>query len=222
MRDAKAYFYDSIANEFEALTNSYDTKRRLEVVFDELLGGQDLRDRTLLDVGCGSGWFSERAAARGARVVSLDIGLRLLAQTARRCRTRPVAADACQLPFADGVFDVVVSSECIEHTPAPRTALEEICRVVRPGGAVVVTVPNQRWHFAVSIANALSLRPYRGYENWLGWGEVRQTLQGVGVAVEAMRGIHLFPFVIPVLNPLLRRIDVYGEQLGPIMVNIAV
>ncbi len=221
MRDAKAYFYDTIASEFDSVSNRYDTTRRLDVVYDELLGHLDLRGRTLLDVGCGSGWFSQRAAARGARVTSLDIGLRLLAETMRKCQTRPVAADACRLPFADGSFDVVVSSECIEHTLDPLQALRDICRVVRPGGTIVVTAPNQRWHFAVVIANLLKLRPYAGYEHWVSWRQVRRTVDAAGLTIECMRGIHLFPFVISALHPMLRRIDAYGERLGPAMVNIA-
>ncbi len=222
MRDPKAYFYDTIAADFDVVSNRYDTMRRLDVVYDELLDRVDLRGSTLLDVGCGSGWFSQRAADRGARVTSLDIGLRLLAETKRKCETRLIAADACRLPFAAQSFDVVVSSECIEHTLDPRAALREMCRVVRTGGTVVVTVPNQRWHFAVTLANLLKLRPYDGYENWLSWSELRSTLEGAGARIELMRGIHLFPFVVPFLHPFLRRMDAYGERLGPAMVNIAV
>lgn len=222
MRDEKAYFYDTIADRFEIVSNRYDTDRRLEVVFDEMLGGVDLGGRSLLDVGCGIGRFSARAGQRGASVTSLDIGPRLLAHTRNRCATRPVAADACALPFSDGAFDVVISSDCIEHTIDPRLALLEIFRVTRPGGTLVVTTPNHLWHFAVTIAGALRLRPFEGYENWLRWDEVRRTLAGSGATVEEMRGFHLVPPVVPGSHALLRRLDALGGGLGPLMVNIAV
>jgi SAM-dependent methyltransferase len=155
-------------------------------------------------------------------VTSLDIGVRLLAETRRRTATRPVAGDACHLPLASNSFAVVISSECIEHTTDPRLALREIYRVTRPDGVIVVTVPNQRWHFAVTIANTLNLRPYHGYENWLRWSELRDELGDMGARIEQLRGFHLVPPIIPALRPVLRRLDAYGRTLGPLMVNLAV
>jgi ubiquinone/menaquinone biosynthesis C-methylase UbiE len=222
MPDAKALFYDSIADRFDEISNRYDTTRRLEIVFDELLADVPLAARTVLDVGCGSGWFSQQAAARGARLTSLDIGVRLLQHTRRRCDTRPVAADACALPFPGDAFDVVISSECIEHTVDPRQALRELHRVTRPGGLIVMTVPNQRWHFAVAFANRFKLRPFEGYENWLSWRDVRGVLGGAGARIERMRGFHLVPPILPITQPLLRRLDALGGHLGPLMLNIAV
>jgi 2-polyprenyl-6-hydroxyphenyl methylase/3-demethylubiquinone-9 3-methyltransferase len=222
MSDQRARFYDTIADEFDALSNQYDTRRRLEIVFDELLASTDLSGRSVLDVGCGSGWFSQWAAARGAHVTSLDMGVRLLDQTRRKCATRAVAADACHLPLASDTFDAVISSECIEHTTDPRLALREIHRVTRPGGVLVVTVPNQRWHFAITIANTLKLRPFHGYENWLHWNELRDELDRAGTRIEQLRGFHLVPPIIPVTRPLLRALDAYGRSLGPIMLNLAV
>jgi 2-polyprenyl-6-hydroxyphenyl methylase/3-demethylubiquinone-9 3-methyltransferase len=222
MADPRARFYDTIADEFDTLSNQYDTRRRLEIVFDELLGETNLAGQSVLDVGCGTGWFSQWAAERGARVTSLDIGIRLLDQARRKCPTRAVAADACHLPLASNTFDTVISSECIEHTIAPRLALREIHRVTRPGGLMVVTVPNQRWHFAITIANALKLRPFHGYENWLRWSELRDELTRAGARIEQLRGFHLVPPIIPAMRPLLRALDSYGTSLGPIMLNLAV
>ena len=222
MSDDKARFYDTIADDFDALSNQYDTRRRLEIVFDELLTSADLSGKSVLDVGCGTGWFSQWAAARGARVTSLDIGVRLLQEAQRRCPMRPIAADACRLPLASDTFDVVISSECVEHTTDPLGAVREIHRVTRPGGLLVVTVPNQRWHFAVSFANMFNLRPFHGYENWLRWNQLRDTLRDAGASIEELRGFHLVPPIIPVMQPMLRALDSWGGWLGPVMLNLAV
>jgi len=222
MSDSKARFYDTIADEFDALSNQYDTRRRLEIVFEELLSPADLDGRTVLDVGCGSGQFSQWAAMRGGRVTSLDIGVRLLAHARKRAESRAVAADACRLPLASDQFDVVISSECIEHTTDPRLALREIHRVTRPGGLMVVTVPNQTWHFAVTIATIFNLRPFHGYENWLHRRDLEGELRQAGAHIDELRGFHLVPPVVPPMRPLLRKLDRFGRALGPIMLNLAV
>jgi ubiquinone/menaquinone biosynthesis C-methylase UbiE len=222
MRDEKAYFYDTIADRFDEVSNQYDTERRLEIVFDELLADASLNGLSVLDVGAGSGRFSMRAASRGARVTSLDIGLKLLQYTRDRCATRPVAADACAIPFETGSFDLVISSECIEHTLDPERAFAEIHRVTRPGGRLIVTVPNQIWHFAVTFATIFKLRPFEGYEHWMGWGQMKRLLGRLDVEVEAMKGFHMVPPIVPAVQPALKRLDAYGGTLGPLMLNIAV
>ena len=222
MRDPKLYFYDTIADRFDELVNEYDLRRRLEIVFGELLESADLQGLSVLDVGCGSGWFSREAERRGARVTSLDIALRLLHETGRKVATDRVNADACALPFADASFDLVISSECIEHTLDPRRALAEIHRVTRPGGHFVITVPNQVWRFSATIGEVFELRPFKGYEHWLGWWEIRRILGGLQARIDRMRGFHLVPPLFRFTWPLLRRIDALGVPLGPAMLNIAV
>jgi len=222
MKDSKLYFYDTIADQFDQIANSYDTRRRIEIVFDELLTTADVRGRSVLDVGCGTGWFSARAAELGAEVTSVDIGTRLLELTRSRCATRPVAADACALPFRTSAFDVVLSSECIEHTLDPHAAVREIHRVTRPGGLMLITVPNRIWHFAATFAAVFGLRPYEGYEHWVGWREMKRLLVGMRARILSMKGFHLVPPVVPATRPMLRRIDGLGRQLGPVMLNMAV
>jgi SAM-dependent methyltransferase len=218
----KQLFYDQIADVFDAIMNRYDLERRLEVVCGELIEAHELHGRLVLDVGAGTGWFSQRAEQMGANVVALDIGQRLLRAVGEKCRARRIAADACRLAFADESFDIVMSSDCIEHTVDPRLALGEMCRVLKPRGLLVVTVPNAFWGWAEVVARVFHLRPYQGLENWLWWPELRRELHRSGMAIECMRGIHLFPPVVRGSWPLLRRADRWGRALGPVMVNLAV
>lgn len=215
-------FYDTIAERFDDIMNRYDVHRRVDTIYDVLLGKYDLSGQSLLDAGCGTGWFSAAACARGADVTALDIGPRLLEQVAGKCNAKTVVGDVMNLDFEDGAFDVVVSSECIEHTTDPRRAVSELVRVCKPGGLIAITCPNRRWHWACVIANALKLRPYEGLENWPTWRELRCWVTESGASIQTMRGIHLFPFQIKMLQPVLKALDAFGETLGPWCVNQAV
>ncbi len=216
-----AHYYDTIADEFDRLMNPYDLNRRLEVVFDDLLGDQSLRGKRVLDVGCGTGPFSLAAGQRGADVVSLDIGVQLLHRARAKGVTRVVAGDAATLPFPTDEFDIVLSSECLEHTPDPERVVAEMLRVLRPGGRLVVTCPNRLWRWSVVVAGALDLRPYRGLENWPGWTTLGRWVREHGGATVRRVGLHMFPFVLTFTHPLLRVLDRFGAALGPIYVNQA-
>jgi 2-polyprenyl-6-hydroxyphenyl methylase/3-demethylubiquinone-9 3-methyltransferase len=96
------------------------------------------RPRALLvDVGCGGGLFAPHAAALGYRHVGVDITRSALA-VASRHGVAPVRGDAAFLPLADGVADVVCAGEILEHVPDPRAVVAEACRVLRPGGRIVL------------------------------------------------------------------------------------
>lgn len=212
-------FYDGIADEFDELMNRYDLERRLAMVFDELLGSVDLRGALVLDAGCGTGEFGAAAVARGARVISVDIGPRLLARTRSKGIEFVAAADVAALPFASETFDVVLSSECIEHTPSPEGSVLELARVLRPGGHLALTCPNRAWYWSCVVANRLGLRQYDGYENWPAWPALRSWLVRGNVDVTFHRGLHLFPFVLSPTHRLLRWLDRFGSRAGRLYVN---
>lgn len=219
---ARAFFYDRIADSLDSITNPYDIQTRLAIVFERLLSERDLSGKLVLDVGSGTGSFSQGASAAGARVVSLDIGTHLLKKVKERCRSSLIGADACRLPFRDRVFDIVISSECVEHTLDPMLALREMHRVLRPSGTLVVTTPNRFWKFSLFVANLLRARPYDGFENWISWGNLERHLTKLNMQIDSMFGFHLFPPIFDKSWPLLRGADRFGEIIGPIMLNIAV
>lgn len=218
---SKEYFYESFADEFDSRMNMYDTRRRVELIFDELLPGP-LAGKKLLDAGCGTGWFSQAAMQHGADVVAMDLGDRLLQKVREKCKAQTVVGSVLSIPFPDNHFDIVMSSEVIEHTPDPPAAIREMARVVKPGGHLVITTPNRFWYFSLVIANHLRLRPYQGMENWISWRQFTQTHREAGMDIRVRAGVHLFPFVIPFLNPLLRFFDRFSRRLYPVMVNMAI
>ncbi|MBI5643008.1 MAG: class I SAM-dependent methyltransferase [Deltaproteobacteria bacterium] len=221
--ERKGLFYDGFASEFDKAMNMYDTNKRLRIVYEELFRKGELKGKKLLDAGSGTGWFSARASALGATVTSLDVGENLLNEVKKKCDTARVVGDVTDLKFPDRSFDCIVSTEVIEHTPDPKKAISEMARVLRKNGVIALTVPNRFWHFAVTIGNVLKLRPYDGFENWVGWSELKREFEKNGLKIKKQFGFHAVPFVSPKLYSAIDYLDRYGEgPLGHFMVNIAI
>jgi 2-polyprenyl-3-methyl-5-hydroxy-6-metoxy-1,4-benzoquinol methylase len=121
--------------------------------------------------------------------------------------------------FASGTFDAVLSSEAVEHTADPRQSVLELYRLVKPGGALVLSMPNRLWQAPIRAASAIGLRPYDGYENYLWPRQLRRVLERAGAEIVEHRGIHLWPFQIAPLRGLSRRVDRLGRVLLPLMIN---
>ncbi len=224
MSDDRDLFYEHMVRErdWDDATNPFETQRRLEIIFDGVLGGRDLSGLRLLDAGSGGGHFSAVSSRRGADVVSLDMGPALLEQVAKLCETRKVAGSVLALPFADQSFDLVLSTEVVEHTPDPLAALDELARVVRPGGTLLVTTPVRLWQPVVRAASALRLRPYQGRENFLWPRTARRRLEAAGLRIERLFGFNFAPLFHPRFAGLLRVGDVAGAVLPFAYVNFAV
>lgn len=100
----------------------------------------------ILDAGCGEGFISiVLEHVYGCRVIGLDADREILGQGVSRKKGGDgnswLIGDVTKLPFNDAVFDGVVCSEVLEHLDDDLAALCELGRVLKPGGALAVTVP---------------------------------------------------------------------------------
>ncbi|GAB2928563.1 class I SAM-dependent methyltransferase [Streptomyces heilongjiangensis] len=114
--------------------------------------GGPLEGRTVVDVGGGSGYFTEEFRRRGAHAYLFEPDL---AELGAKPPDGAVVADGYLLPLADGVADVTFSSNVLEHVADPPTFLSELVRVTRPDGLIYVSFTN--W-----------LSPWGGHE-WAPW-----------------------------------------------------
>jgi 2-polyprenyl-6-hydroxyphenyl methylase/3-demethylubiquinone-9 3-methyltransferase len=89
----------------------------------------------LVDLGCGGGLLAPHVA--GYRHVGVDLVDSALRQAAQH-GVVPVQADVARLPLADGCADVVSAGEILEHVTDLSTVVAEACRVLRPGGTLVL------------------------------------------------------------------------------------
>lgn len=110
---------------------------------------QVAKDRLVLDAGCGTGYGCRLLAMGGARrVIGVDVaGSVLEAESGgmpESVRLQP--GDLRKLEFEDGEFGLVVCFEVIEHFEEPLTVLDQLVRVLAPGGLLLISSPNRGVH----------------------------------------------------------------------------
>jgi len=129
-------------------------KLRIDATVSMVDGGR------ILEIGCATGLMTENLAKRG-QVYATDISMSYL----KKVRTRVpgitlIRLDAHKLPFDDLFFNNVLMTDVLEHVLVPSRALEEVHRVLRPEGKLILGVPN-----ILNLSNILrhlrGLRPYK-------------------------------------------------------------
>jgi ubiquinone/menaquinone biosynthesis C-methylase UbiE len=101
-----------------------------------------LTDKQVLDVGCGKGRFARVLLERnaGVKISGLDISEEMLACVP--AGINKVSGMMTELPFADSAFDCVYATESLEHAVEIDRAVAEMCRVLKPGGKLVIIDKN--------------------------------------------------------------------------------
>ena len=215
-------YFDRLGDDFDSMMSDYDVDRRQVLIFEQLLAGGRLEGKTVLEVGCGTGRFSQRIASLGATLTVLDIGPNLVKAVSERLSCHGVVGDACKLPFDDESFDLVVSSECIEHTPDPLEAIRQMCRVCRVGGTVCITTPNKLWYPVLWLSQKLRVRKFAGPERWIWQSQASEVMKQAGMGELTTSGCHLWPFQLRFSRPLLTMLDRSGRLLHPLMINFGI
>jgi SAM-dependent methyltransferase len=98
----------------------------------------------VLELGCGTGYFTRELARSGAEIVAVDVSPELLEIARANCsapNVRYEIQNAYDLSYSDAVFDSVVGSSVLHHLEI-QDALREIYRVLKPGGTICFTEPN--------------------------------------------------------------------------------
>jgi ubiquinone/menaquinone biosynthesis C-methylase UbiE len=172
--------------------------------------------RRVLDVGCGTGQLAGRVtqACPDAQVVGCDFSAGMLRRAAMRCADVGwVRGDAMRLPFPDGAFDAVISTEAFHWFARQDAALAEFFRVLAPGGRLLlalVNTPGRLVSEVFHVGSRLVGQPFY----WPTMGEIRQRVTAAGFRVEAQRRVFRLPgFLLPpVLTRAVRPIRPHGAR----------
>ena len=154
---------------FDSLALEYVREREQQVSFTAqkrivigMLGGAKGR---LLEVGCGPAVMTPELLAMGFEVQGIDVSSEMVRRAEQRMAGHPLEkrcrfalGDVERLQFASGTFNAVVCMGVLEYLPRYTAALAEMCRVLVPGGVLVLTVPNRASAYHVAHAGYRALR----------------------------------------------------------------
>ncbi|WP_067509898.1 methyltransferase domain-containing protein [Actinoplanes sp. TFC3] len=133
--------YDDLAGEWWRPGGDFELLHWLAQARGALVPRAPHPGAVLVDAGCGGGLLAPHVSELGYHHIGVDIGRLGLVHSARQGIT-PMAADVAALPLADGIADVVVAGEILEHVPDLAATVAELCRVLRPGGLLVLDTIN--------------------------------------------------------------------------------
>jgi ubiquinone/menaquinone biosynthesis C-methylase UbiE/uncharacterized protein YbaR (Trm112 family) len=164
----------------------------------------DLKGKRILEIGSGAGAFSALFKSLGAEVFSVDITLDRVISTAKKLdlvdddhKCCALQTDAECLPFPDDHFDIVFSNGVLHHTPKTEQSVQEVYRVLKPGGKAVIMLYARHsflyWFNLFFIRGILFGRIFRD-RNWLGksteWmSDKKQTVYNPETKVYSVRDI---------------------------------
>jgi SAM-dependent methyltransferase len=187
-------FYSSLITHYSSLVMPFDTKTTWDAcgaafdrytssedsfsenverpVIESLLG--DLSGANALDLGCGSGVYATRLAARGAQVVGLDLSAAMLDLARERARSRRMALDwlvadiARPLPFADAQFDLLFTATALHYVEDLGAVMREMARVLRPRGRLLASLlhPMSTARFPLHQSEAVEVERWDGRAEW--------------------------------------------------------
>lgn len=232
MKDNASY-YDDFADWYERERHHgyHAMLDRLQVgVVRPLALGRDV-----LEIGCGTGLILKEVAPFARQAIGLDISRGMLGH-ARRRGLNVVEGSATDLPFPDAVFDTVYSFKVLAHVEHIRRAMEEVSRVLRPGGRAALEFYNRHsLRYAIKRIkrpNAVSdtTNDHEVYTRYDSLGDVRTYLPE-SLTVLKVHGIRVVtPFAqvhrVPLLGQAMRLVETVARdargvrRLGGFMVVV--
>lgn len=131
----------------ERLETSIFNSTAVEHLHRYALAMDFVEGKTVLDIACGEGYGSFLLSKKAKRVIGVDIAGRVIEKASRKYKEKNlkfIQGSVSDIPLDSGNFDVVVSFETIEHTHEHDAMLDEIRRVLKENGLLIISTPNKR------------------------------------------------------------------------------
>jgi len=167
----------------------------------------------VLEVGCGAGDFAIHLALQKAKVTAVDFSAEAIEIAKQKSKKQNQqinfqVADAQSLPFANESFDLIFSCECLEHIPDPRKAVNELYRVLKPSGYLILSTENYSNAMILGwIVAWLRKEPFNSgthvqpVEHFFLYWNVRHLFKKAGFRVLKMIGWHHVFLLLPRFHP---------------------
>lgn len=133
------------------LANEFDPgfEQRARFIFKAI---EFYKPKKILDAGCGRGFYSHAVSFFPfvQEIQSFDVNESYIHLAKSHCTDKRIhiqQANIYKLPYPDNYFDLIIFSEVLEHLPHEVNALSELSRVLKKGGCIALTVPNERFPF---------------------------------------------------------------------------
>ncbi|MBU8901257.1 MAG: class I SAM-dependent methyltransferase [Victivallales bacterium] len=189
-------------------------------------------DMKVLELGCGTGYFTKEAAKSGAAISAIDISAELLEQAKIEVPLENVEfmlENAYDMGFDDNSFDAVIGSSVLHHLEIDK-ALKEIFRVLRPGGTLHFTEPNMLNPQIALQKNIPFLKKMLGDSPdetaFFAWSLKKKMLKYGFSAVNIKAFDFLHPaipgFMLPIMLPFcsaLEKIPIFSSIAGSLFIS---
>ena len=220
--------FNTLANQWWDLAGPFKTLHEINPLRLQFIKVHcPLKDKTVIDVGCGGGILSESLTSEGASVTGIDMAPDVIKAAKLHAQAQHLNINYQQIAAEEaaekqpGVFDVVTCMELLEHVPDPASIVNACAELTKPGGAIFFSTINRNLKaYAMAVVCAeyvMNMLPKgtHDYEKFIRPSELEALARQAGLRVKALSGF--------TYNPLTRKYSlcdsvavnylVYAEKL---------
>lgn len=199
--------FDALSDEWWNPNGALKTLHHINparIAFIESLSS--LKDKKVVDVGCGGGILTEGMALRGSQATGIDLSSKAITSARQHAQASQLAINYQEIAIEDfcqshaNTFDIVTCMEMLEHTHSPEQIIMRLAKLTKPNGFVFVSTINRNLHAYLTVVLAaeylLRLLP-RGtheYERFIKPSELVHWAAKAGLKCISMKGLDYNPF----------------------------